>query len=196
LNNDTAEISISTDEAIGLQSTTSSSEGTATSVAEAERVQTGVFLKVTPQANVQTREITMAIEPKVIQARSGGTFGGQTFKDPEERGSKSILRINDGDTIVLGGLLRTDFDQTKTRVPVVEKIPLLGAAFRHKNKVESQRELIIFITPHIVEESLAGNIKAPETSNTAREQSVPTDRRAAIEKELSSVEEKRFNSYK
>jgi type II secretory pathway component GspD/PulD (secretin) len=196
LNNDTAEISISTDEAIGLQSTTSSSEGTATSVAEAERVQTGVFLKVTPQANVQTREITMAIEPKVIQARSGGTFGGQTFNDPEERGSKSILRINDGDTIVLGGLLRTNFDQTKTRVPVVEKIPLLGAAFRHKNKVESQRELIIFITPHIVEESLAGNIKAPETSNTAREQSVPTDRRAAIEKELSSVEEKRFNSYK
>ncbi|MCK5179363.1 MAG: secretin and TonB N-terminal domain-containing protein, partial [Candidatus Omnitrophica bacterium] len=96
LNNNTAEISISTDEAIGLASSTTSSEGTSSSVQEAERVETGVFLRVTPQANVHTREIIMAIEPKVIQAKQGGTFGSggdeQSFKDPEQRGSKSILR--------------------------------------------------------------------------------------------------------
>lgn len=194
LNNDTAEISISTDEAIGLASSTTASEGTSTSVAEAERIKTGVFLRVTPQANIQTREITMAIEPKVIQARTGGTFSGQTFKDPEERGSKSILRVNDGDTIVLGGLLRTDFDQTRTSVPVLGKIPILGAPFRHKDKTETQRELIIFITPHIVEE--AAGSKAAAAKHVIREQSIPSDRRQAVEQELSSIEGKKFDAYK
>ncbi|MCK5014140.1 MAG: secretin and TonB N-terminal domain-containing protein [Candidatus Omnitrophica bacterium] len=201
LNNDTAEIFISTDEAIGLSSSTTSSEGTSTSIAEAERVQTGVFLKVTPQANIHTKEITMAIEPKVIQAKTGGTFGlgslSQTFKDPELRGSKSILRIKDGDTIVLGGLLRTDSDEIKTRVPVLARIPVLGGAFRHKDKTESQRELIIFITPHIVEEDIdIARMAASKTHSIMREQSIPAERNQAIEKELSSFEEKRFNSYR
>ena len=194
LNNDTAEIFISTDEAIGLASSTTASEGTSTSVAEAERVQTGVFLRVTPQANIHTREITMAIEPKVIQAKVGGTFGGQTFKDPEMRGSKSILRVRDGDTIVLGGLLRTNLAGTKTRVPILGKIPVLGSAFRHKDKTESQRELIIFITPHILTEDTARII--PSDQNIVREQSVPAKKKQAIEKELSSIEEQKFNSYK
>ena len=197
LNNDTAEISISTDEAIGLASSTTASEGTSTSVAEAERVQTGVFLKVTPQANIHTREITMAIEPKVIQAKQGGTFGSggdeQSFKDPEQRGSKSILRVRDGDTIVLGGLLRTNMDEIRTNVPVLGNIPLLGSAFRHKDKSESQRELIIFITPHIIMDDTTRVVSSNQ--NVVREQSVPAQRRQTIEKELSSFEDRKFNSY-
>lgn len=196
VNNSTAEIFISTDEAIGLASSTTASEGTSTSVAQAERVQTGVFLKVTPQANVYTREITMAIEPKVIQARAGGTFGGTTFKDPEERGSKSILRVHDGDTIVLGGLLRSDIVDTKTRVPILGKIPILGAPFRHTNKTESQRELIIFITPHILEDNMISNTASSRRTSITREQSIPEDRRSVIEQALSSIEKTKFNSYK
>ena len=194
LNNDTAEISISTDEAIGLASSTTSAEGIGSEVQEAERVRTGVFLRVTPQANIHTREITMAIEPKVIQAKEGSTFGDQSFKDPEERGSKSILRVRDGNTIVLGGLLRTNAAEIKTQVPVLGNIPILGAAFRHKNKTEDQRELIIFITPHILDEDTARII--PSNKNVVREQSVPAKRRQAIEKELSSAEEQKFNSYR
>ncbi len=113
LNNTTAQISITTDEAIGLSSETTSSEGTSSSVAEAERVKTGVSLKVTPQANVDTREIVMAIEPKVVQAKQGATFSNYTFKDPEERGSKSTLRVKDGDTIVIGGSVQDKYGKPK-----------------------------------------------------------------------------------
>ena len=135
------------------------------------------------------------IEPKVIQAKlSEETFGLQRFKDPEERGSKSILRVRDGDTIVLGGLLRTDSAETKTRVPVLSNIPFLGAAFRHKDKGESQRELIIFITPHIVTEDNARFVSSDQ--KVIREQSIPTERRQVIDKELSSIEEQNFNSYR
>ncbi len=190
LNNDTAEIAIRTDEAIGLSSSTTAAEGTSTAVAEAERVETGVFLKVTPQANTRTMEITMAIEPKVIQARTGGTFGGQTFKDPEERGSKSILRVKDGETIVLGGLLRTDMDNIRTSVPVLGKIPVLGAPFRHKDKSETRRELIIFITPSIVKEDQKIRLSKPllNQKNQIREQSIPSSRSKVIENELANFE--------
>ena len=143
LNNETAEIRIKTDEAIGLNSTTS--QDGAVTVNQAERAETGIFLKVTPQANTVTGEITMAIEPKVIQARTGESFGGQTFKDPEERGTKSVLRIRDGDTIILGGLLRTNVEEVRTQVPIISRIPFIGSAFRHKDKKEEERELIIFM---------------------------------------------------
>ncbi len=197
LNNETAEIRIKTDEAIGLSSNTTSTEGTASSTEEAERVETGIFLKVTPQANIETDEITMAIEPKVIQAASGGKFGTQTFKDPEERGTKSILRVKDNDTIIIGGLLRTDVQETRTRVPFLGDIPFFGAAFRHKDKTEKERELVIFITPHIMKEESASltpfsdsNLMEPRgTSSSA----ASSDKRLKeMERELSLIEGQRF----
>ncbi len=193
LNNETAEIRIKTNEAIGLASSTTTSEGASASVQEAERVETGIFLKVTPQANIQTNEITMAIEPKVIQATTGKSFGGQDFKDPEERGSKSILRIKDNDTIIIGGLLRTDVQETRTRVPFFGDIPFLGAAFRHKDKTETERELVIFITPHIVQENREGVAETRESPIISKATNIATDKRLEeMERELSLIEGQRF----
>ncbi len=174
LNNETAEIEISTNEAIGLETNTTTTEGTASTSLEAERVETGVFLSVTPQANILTGDITMSVEPRVIIAKSGSTFGGQTFKDPEERGTKSILRVKDGDTVIIGGLLRSDVTDTRTNVPVLSKVPILGEAFRHKDVTESQRELVIFITPHIVQENFAAQRQDRTYYPLDREQDLPT----------------------
>src|SRR3989338_11551600 len=134
----------------------------------------------------------MAIEPKVVQARTGGTFSGQTFKDPEERGTKSILRVPDGDTIILGGLLRTNVEETKTSVPLLGKIPVLGAAFRHKDKSESQRELIIFITPHIVPEQYTYMLPSTGFPEMVYQPNIPSHRVAEIDKALSHFEQQGF----
>ena len=184
LNNETAEIRIVTDEAIALNQTQTSAEGSATTSLEAERVETGVFLRVTPQINSNNNEITMAIEPKVVQAKDGDTFSGQTVKDPETRGTKSILRVKDGDTVVIGGLIRNEDSQTVTKVPGLSSIPILGTAFRHKSKSEEQRELIVFITPHIMRES--GNMGAPQTASagTTPAPQMSGDRLNAVNKEL------------
>ncbi len=183
LNNETAEIKISTEEAIGIATNTSSSQSTALQSVSAERVKTGVFLTVTPQANLLTNEITMAIVPKVIQARTGGTFSGQTFKDPEERGSKSILRVENNDTIVLGGLLRTDYSNTITKLPVLGDLPVVGTAFQHKDRKDTERELIIFITPHIVTEKPTALALSP-SSRITREQDVHSARARKIDETL------------
>ncbi len=188
LNNQMAEIKISANEAIGLSQSTSSSQSTSNTVATAEREPTGVFFSVTPQANLATGEITMALEPRVVQAKTGGTFGGQTFKDVEERGTKSILRINDGDTIMIGGLLRSDISDVRTSVPGISKIPVVGLAFRHKDKTEGERELIVFLTPHIVREEFASNKKINRNEPLVREQDVPQNKLRVVNQNLGSFE--------
>ncbi|MCK5580375.1 MAG: hypothetical protein KAJ18_03790 [Candidatus Omnitrophica bacterium] len=188
LNNEPAEIKISTNEAIGVITQTTSSENLATSSIEAERVETGVFLTVTPQANITTNEITIALMPKVSLARAGGTFGGTDFSDPEERVAKAILRVQSGETIIIGGLLREDVSETITKVPFLGDIPLFGQAFRHKSQSVSERELIIFITPHILPETQKHALPSIRPRNIVREQDSPMDRLKKIEQELSTLE--------
>lgn len=158
LSNETAEIKISTDEAIGVISTTSTTGAVGTVTQEAERAETGVFLRVTPQVNLETGEITMYVEPTVKEARASNitiiTAGGvQQVRDPETRGTKSVLCIKDGETIVIGGLLRKNSQETVRKLPFFGDIPLIGALFRHKTSSPAginDRELIVFITPKII----------------------------------------------
>ena len=187
LNNETAEIKISTNEAIGVIKTTSTTSTTVPEVETAERVPTGVFLTVTPQANLLTREIVMAVYPKVIQARVGSiTVNGVLAKDAEERGSQSILKVQDGDTIIIGGLLRTDSSSTITKLPILGDIPLLGMAFRHKDKSGTERELMIFMTPHIVDDHNKQKwLSVPEVPGKGTSL---LDRIDTMNRELSSME--------
>ncbi len=172
LNNQTAQIKISTNEAIGEKTTsTGSSDSTTTQTVEAERAETGVILTVTPQANLDTREITMALVPSHTLAKSGLTIGGTTFKDPETRTASAVLKVMDGSTIVIGGLLREETTTTLTKVPLLGDIPVLGAAFRHKQVISQERELLIFITPHIVDNT--STMKNNVTKKLIREQDLP-----------------------
>jgi len=197
LNNETAEIKIATDEAIGLQNQTNSTGGgTSTQSVEAERVQTGVFLLVTPQANLTTGEITLAVAPRVIQARTGATFQGQTFKDPEERGSQQLMRVKNGETVIIGGLLRTETANIVTKVPILGDLPLIGRAFRHADKSKSERELLIFITPSIIDDSNKDKLLVDHRNGNegfmGGEQDLPKARMNQVDRELSSIENQRF----
>ncbi|MDD3374979.1 MAG: secretin N-terminal domain-containing protein, partial [Candidatus Omnitrophica bacterium] len=192
LNNQTAEIQISTNEAIGVVTSTGGSEGVVTQNVEAERVQTGIFLSVTPQANLETGEITMAVFPRVIEARRGETYDGIAFRDPEERGTKSVMRVKDGETIYLGGLKKTDGAKTITKVPFLGDLPFIGQAFRHKDNSEEERELVIFITPRIVSDKNYLSQRANQKNiNFKREQNYPITKTREMEKALFVAEQQR-----
>ena len=177
LNNETAEIKIVTQEAIGVTTNTATVGSTGTITQEAERAETGVSLRVTPQINSDTSEITMFVVPTVTEAATGGTFsaGGSsyTFKDPEVRFTKSIVRVKDGETIVLGGLIRNRRTEIITKLPILGDIPFVGMFFRHKNKSEDrERELLVFITPHIVKDSVPKLAQAKISKLPEREQGI------------------------
>ncbi|MCA9405931.1 MAG: hypothetical protein KC684_05295, partial [Candidatus Omnitrophica bacterium] len=194
LNNETAEIRIRVNEVIGIESVEESESGNIT--VSGEREDTGVFLTVTPQANIDTHEITLAVEPRVIQAKTGKTFffngSSFTFIDPEERGAKAMLRVMDGDTVIIGGLLRNEIENIATKVPLLSKVPILGAGFRHKDKDETQRELIIFLTPHIIKETITANLEGRKDIPIVREQGIPNQALKEINKDLSRIENQRY----
>jgi type II secretory pathway component GspD/PulD (secretin) len=205
LNNETAEIKIATNEAIGVTDTTTSTGGTGITTAAAERAQVGVILRVTPQINLEAGEITLFVYPKVANASAGTPFivadEDYQYRDPEERSTKQVVRLKDGETIVLGGLIRNETQTVVSKVPILGDIPIIGAAFRHKSQTPGrERELLVFITPHIIREAKPSDIAqapaAPKPMRAAkavipvREQgeAAVVNRQASINKYITNYE--------
>ena len=173
LNNETAEISITKDEVVGREDTVvdSTSGSTTTSVFKRStdlaltKEGTGIFLRVTPQINLDTNEITMVIYPKssVTSASSLGTVSNPQ-SDVEVRSTKSIVKVKDGETVILGGLIHQDQEFITKKLPILGDIPLVGMCFRHKeHTVGQERELIVFITPRIVRDK--ADVKLVQAQN-------------------------------
>ncbi len=155
LSNETAEIKIVTDAAIGLTSTLSPTVGTTTSV---ERSEVGTKLRVTPQVNPDTGEITLYVEASVQgTVDSGLVQAGLTgnIKNPTGRQARTVLRLKDGETLMIGGLISKDETKGKSKVAFLGDIPFLGAAFRSKADSTEDREMLVFITPRLVDDQRA-----------------------------------------
>ncbi|MCX5711535.1 MAG: hypothetical protein NTY47_00465, partial [Candidatus Omnitrophica bacterium] len=204
LNNETAEIKVATQEAVGTVQQQSSGGAITTSTTAAERAETGVILRITPQINLDKNEITMFVYPRVKDASNSLTFnsGATTYKDPEERSIKSIVRLKDGESVVIGGLIRHDRSETITKPYFFSSIPLLGKLFTHRYKdKDRERELIVFITPHLIKDGSivvkdTKKIELVQASKVAlpeREQSAYSgiDRQAIVASSLNKFENKR-----
>jgi type II secretory pathway component GspD/PulD (secretin) len=148
LNNQKAEIRLQAEEVVG-EKRVLGTDG-APDTFEAERMPTGIILTVTPQANIATGEILLALSPKVIEARQGLTFENRSYKNPEERGIDAYLKVKSGHTIVIAGLLRSEKTNAVTKLPFLGDIPFLGMAFRYKESSVNERELITIVTPSIL----------------------------------------------
>ena len=117
-------------------------------------------------------------------------MGRAVYLDGKENGIKVSVRVPNGKTIVIGGLLRRKADDTTTKVPFLGDVPFLGAAFRHHAKTSGDRELMVFLTPHVIDTDgqvvvAAGNYNA--RAMAAREQSFPDSRQGLIDREMDSV---------
>ena len=108
----------------------------------------GVTLKVTPHIN-NDNFVTMTIEPEVSSASRSAYFPDEAV-DTRKRTAKTTVMARDGETIVIGGLLRKDVNETHFKVPFLGDIPLLGRLFRKSIESEVDSEVIVFITPRIL----------------------------------------------
>lgn len=153
LSNETAEVNITTDEAIGVTSTTAGQTGAVSQ--NIERAETGTKLRVTPQINEGTGEVTLFVEVFTTEAidselsLSGAGISGKV-RNPEERGTRTVLRVKDGETFLIGGLIKKKNANAMSKVPFLGDIPLMGKLFRYKDNTSSDRELLVFLTPRIM----------------------------------------------
>ena len=61
-----------------------------------------------------------------------------------------LVRLRDGETAIIGGLISEEMGESERRVPVLGKIPIVGAAFRSRANLRARTELVIFLTPRLV----------------------------------------------
>jgi len=184
MSNESAAIKIATQEAIGLQTKSTTVGDTTTTTSGAERFETGVVMKVTPLVDPEGRHVTLFIEPTVTESRLGAIFGDNQYKDPEIRTAVAVLSVEDGETIVVGGLIRSKHEATLKKMPVLGDIPLVGMLFRHKTESDDERELLVFITPRVVNPQSAVRLAQDKVG-------LPEDRSLPPREQASAVSRKR-----
>jgi len=67
------------------------------------------------------------------------------------RSADTVVVVPDGQTVIIGGLMNTQKTVSDSKIPILGDIPVLGAAFRHRTKTDVKTELMIFLTPRIVQ---------------------------------------------
>ncbi|HVW20436.1 MAG TPA: secretin N-terminal domain-containing protein [Opitutaceae bacterium] len=119
-----------------------------------ETVQTitvGTVLSITPQVSADGN-ITLDVTPAVSRLVSTETSASGNTSAPviDIRQASSLVRIHDGATVILGGLVEDSAYTTHRTVPILGSIPVLGKAFSGDFKTSERTELIFFLTPHLI----------------------------------------------
>jgi general secretion pathway protein D len=140
----------------------------------------GVLLNVTPTVGADGYTINLTLIPEVSEFLGFINYGGPlavaagnnvvtTFNDIKQplfssRNLTTSIVIWDGQTVVLGGLIREDIQKIDDKVPFLGDIPVLGRLFRSKTTVRNKRNLLIFVTARLIDP--AGNpIHRQETAS-------------------------------
>jgi type IV pilus assembly protein PilQ len=111
-------------------------------------------LKVTPQITPDNRIILDLDVKKDTIGTITVASGGVNVPSIDTREIVTQVLVNDGQTVVLGGILETEHRDDQTKVPLLGDIPVLGALFKEQSKVNNKDELLIFVTPKIVREGV------------------------------------------
>jgi len=107
----------------------------------------GIQLKVTPHLT-SDKKIIMDLHPEVSDLASQSTVQGGVIINTSEADTR--VMVDDGQTAVIGGLIRSNQSFVRRGVPLLKDIPLIGMLFRSDENVRTNRELIIFVTPRLV----------------------------------------------
>jgi type IV pilus assembly protein PilQ len=116
----------------------------------------GIQMTVTPHVN-SNNTITMDLHPEVSDLSSQATVQGGIIIVTSEAATR--VMVNDNETAVIGGLIRTNDSNREDGVPILKDIPLFGNLFKSSNKIKESRELLILVTPRIVK---AGEMRPAE----------------------------------
>jgi len=148
LNNRMAEIDITANTTVNLKisNLVSSGGNIGQQSKDPERVETGIVLKVVPQIN-EGGMITMALQPTVVRTTISNF---DDVYDPQIRSIATSVRVKDGQTLMIGGLMSTEESKSTRKVPFFGNLPIIGALFTSVSNQSSKKELMIFITPRIV----------------------------------------------
>jgi general secretion pathway protein D len=154
MNNQEAQITVGTQvpvsstSFVGVGVTTGASNGTTpTGISQASYISTGVTLDITPRVNPGGL-VYMDVSQEDTVAGAPVTPGGNPPID--QRNLKTQVAVQSGETVLLGGMIKDEESSSKSGLPVLSSIPLIGSLFGSTEKKRDRTELIILITPRVV----------------------------------------------
>jgi type IV pilus assembly protein PilQ len=119
---------------------------TTTGTTETTRfIDVGTTLKVTPMVSPDGW-ITMKVHPEVSSVSSALDAGPRITT----READAVIRVRDGQTIIIGGLINRKDDKTTGGIPLLKDLPVLGSLFSKRSEDKENTELTVFITPYII----------------------------------------------
>jgi MSHA biogenesis protein MshL len=152
LNNQRAVIKVGTDDVFFVPEITAATATTAaTTVFDVETITIGIILDVVPQIN-PNGQIMMSINTSITEKSGERTSPDNVVVVPilDVRESNSVVLAQHGQTIVIGGLMKTKKEVDDNSVPILGGIPYIGDLFHWSNQTESKTELVIMLTPEIM----------------------------------------------
>lgn len=125
------------------------------SVGDFQTRKVGIILSVTPNAGADRKTINLTIIPEVSNIATWINFGttNAPIRVPHFDSDNVVTTVvlNDGETVVMGGLLRENVDKITDKIPFLGDIPYIGRAFRLEREESSKTNLLIFVTAKIIE---------------------------------------------
>ncbi len=152
LDNQKAQIKVGDRISVQTQSQTGVSTGTGV-LNSFQYLETGILLAITPRIN-SNNQVTLDVSQEVSNPKpgSGGTASNPN-PDVTQRTVQTTVVVASGESIVLAGLIREDSGRSSVGVPLLSKIPVLGAAFGNQSMTRGRTELVMIITPRIVNDA-------------------------------------------
>jgi len=149
LNNQPAMLQVGDEVPITTQTAQSTETASAPLVSTIQYQNTGVILHVTPRINAGGLvTLDMTQEVSEVSTTTSSTLNSPTIS---ERKISTIVAVQDGQTVALGGLIQSNVTTDNSGIPLLNRIPLLGTLFSNHNNSGSRTELLVMITPHVVQ---------------------------------------------
>ena len=120
-----------------------------TTTSQVQYKSAGVILTVTPHIN-DKKQVTLKIVQEVSELGEAVPVGTGLFQGFITRKANTTAIVQDGHTLVIGGIISERKEQSRTGLPFLSKIPILGYLFGSTTDKTTKRELIIMVTPHVV----------------------------------------------
>ena len=155
LNNQPALISVGEELFYKIKSSSTASSGGGAVAAEGELVDSvfaGILLDITPEINTNGT-ITLKINPSISETRNEIASDGAVRTIPPDlirRQIASVITVKNGEHAILGGLISSKTGFKNNKVPLLGDMPLIGNLFKREEKINKVEELVLIITPHIV----------------------------------------------
>jgi type IV pilus assembly protein PilQ len=129
-------------------------QGSAVAVQQTQFKETGIRLTVTPHVT-NSGQILMSLrtERSAVQSLPASQFGFNFTKQTTE----NQLLVNDGETAVIGGLTITEVNRTRSGIPLLSQLPIVGGLFSTTTNSERRRDLMILVTPRVVDDAASVN---------------------------------------